>query len=360
MRPALKWSIAVLASGLVHAGAAAYLLAERPEQVEIAGSAAMEIALLGSFEEAFAAGEPAPDSETVEPVGTPDEAVQPRPAPETDMRETPAEAVEPVQAEPPPAEVTEPLAPQTPQPAQVLVPAEAVAPVERSAEAEPVEAATTAPEPAAETEPVETARARITPVKTAEALAPVEEIVIPDDVPLPTARPQPPKIWQAMVRPEKPRAREAPRKKAETPPKQRRKTQAAGQGGRAEQSTRRGEATGNERGRATAQGTGSRKQGAAGNAAVSNYPGKVARKLRRALRGVSRAARRDARRDVHVHFVVTRNGGLGSVRITQSSGSATLDKAALASVRRAAPFPPIPAAAGRSSWKFSVPLGLAR
>ncbi|MEQ8297309.1 MAG: TonB family protein [Nitratireductor sp.] len=350
MRPALKWSIAVLASGLVHAGAAAYLLAERPEQVEIAGSAAMEIALLGSFEDVFAAGEPVPDSAIVEPVDTPDEAVQPRPAPETEIRETPAEAVEPVQAEPRPAEVTEPLAPQTPQPAQVLVPADAVAPVERPAEAEP----------AAETEPVETARAQFTPVKTAEALAPVEEIVIPDDVPLPTARPQPPKIRQAMVRPEKPRAREAPRKKAETPRKQGRKTQAAGQGGRAEQSTRRGEATGNERGRAAAQGTGSREQGAAGNAAVSNYPGKVARKLRRALRGVSRAARRDARRDVHVHFVVTRNGALGSVRITQSSGSATLDKAALASVRRAAPFPPIPAAAARSSWKFSVPLGLAR
>ena len=346
MRPALKWSIAVLASGLVHAGAAAYLLAERPEQVEIAGSAAMEIALLGSFEDVFAAGEPVPDSAIVEPVDTPDEAVQPRPAPETEIRETPAEAVEPVQAEPRPAEVTAPLAPQTPQPAQVLVPAEAIAPVERSAEAEP----------AAETEPAVTARAQISPVKTAEALAPVEEIVIPDDVPLPTARPQPPKIRQAMVRPEKPRAREAPRKKAETPPKQGRKTQAAGQGGRAEQSTRRGEATGNERGRAAAQGTGSREQGAAGNAAVSNYPGKVARKLRRALRGVSRAARRS----VHVHFVVTRNGALGSVRITQSSGSATLDKAALASVRRAAPFPPIPAAAGRSSWKFSVPLGLAR
>lgn len=356
MRPALKWSIAVLASGLVHAGAAAYLLAERPEQVEIAGSAAMEIALLGSFEDVFAAGEPVPDSAIVEPVDTPDEAVQPRPAPETEIRETPAEAVEPVQAEPRPAEVTDPLAPQTPQPAQVLVPADAVAPVARTDEAEPVEASESATAP----EPAVTARAQISPVKTTEALAPVEEIVIPDDVPLPTARPQPPKIRQAMVRPEKPRAREAPRKKAETPPKQRRKTQAVGQGGRAEQSTRRGAATGNERGRAAAQGTGSREQGAAGNAAVSNYPGKVARKLRRALRGVSRAARRDARRDVHVHFVVTRNGALGSVRITQSSGSATLDKAALASVRRAAPFPPIPAAAARSSWKFSVPLGLAR
>ncbi|MEP5146724.1 MAG: TonB family protein, partial [Nitratireductor sp.] len=328
------------------------------------------------FEEAFAAGEPAPDSEIVEPVDTPaetaaareapagetvepDEAVQPRPIPETESREIAAraaDAAETTKAEPRVADVTEAVAPQAPQPAQVLVPAEAIAPVG----VEPVNAATTAPEPAPEAEPVETARARITPVKTAEALAPVEEIVIPDDVPLPTARPQPPKIRQATVRPEKPRAREAPRKKAETPPKQRRKTQAAGQGGRAEQSTRRGAATGNERGRAAAQGTGSRKQGASGNAAVSNYPGKVARKLRRALRGVSRAARRDARRDVHVHFVVTRNGGLGSVRITQSSGSATLDKAALASVRRAAPFPPIPAAAGRSSWKFSVPLGLAR
>ncbi|MGB3832040.1 MAG: TonB family protein, partial [Mesorhizobium sp.] len=98
----------------------------------------------------------------------------------------------------------------------------------------------------------------------------------------------------------------------------------------------------------------------AGNAAVSNYPGKVAARLRRAVRSISSLARMRARSDVQVAFVVDAGGGVGGIRVIRSSGSPELDQAALAVVRRAAPFPPIPPQAGRSSWAFTLPLGIAR
>ena len=178
----------------------------------------------------------------------------------------------------------------------------------------------------------------------------VEEIPLPVDAPLPTTRPKPPVVREAVVRP-----------KVEEPRAQRRQElrRPSGSGGQQDRDSRRGQADGSERGSASASGTG-RGGGQAGNAAVSNYPGQVASKLRRAVRNVPRGARSGARRDVHVAFVVTANGGLGSVRISQSSGSPELDQAALASVHRAAPFPPIPAGAGRNRWSFTVPLGLTR
>ena len=83
-------------------------------------------------------------------------------------------------------------------------------------------------------------------------------------------------------------------------------------------------------------------------------------KLRRAARGISRGARMKAQRDVHIAFVVNASGGPGGIRIVQSSGSAALDQAALDTVARAAPFPPIPPEAKRSSWRFTLPLGVAR
>jgi len=63
---------------------------------------------------------------------------------------------------------------------------------------------------------------------------------------------------------------------------------------------------------------------------------------------------------VQVRFVVGSSGDVGSVGLAASSGSPILDKAALAAVQRAAPFPPIPEGAGRSSWSFTVPLAFVR
>ena len=79
-----------------------------------------------------------------------------------------------------------------------------------------------------------------------------------------------------------------------------------------------------------------------GNAAVSNYPGQVMRKIQRAKR---RAAVKGV---AVVRFSIGENGALTSLSIARSSGSAKLDAVALAQLRRAAPFPPPPAGARRS------------
>ncbi|RSK41031.1 energy transducer TonB, partial [Rhodovulum iodosum] len=57
-----------------------------------------------------------------------------------------------------------------------------------------------------------------------------------------------------------------------------------------------------------------------------------------------------------VALEVRRDGRLASARLAESSGSALLDRAALASVRRAGPFPPAPVGLTRASYGFTLPL----
>ncbi|WP_420003846.1 TonB family protein [Arenibacterium sp. LLYu02] len=80
----------------------------------------------------------------------------------------------------------------------------------------------------------------------------------------------------------------------------------------------------------------------AGNAAVSNYPGLVMRQISR-----QRKPRTSIKGVAQVSFAIDANGGLASVRIAQSSGSAELDDLALRQIRQAAPFPPPPSGARR-------------
>jgi protein TonB len=98
----------------------------------------------------------------------------------------------------------------------------------------------------------------------------------------------------------------------------------------------------------TAQQAGS---GNGGDAEVAQYPGDVLRKLRRALRSTN-----GPRGEVVVRFTVLADGGVSAVSIGRSSGNAAVDQAGLATVSRAAPFPPIPPGANRSDWTFDVPL----
>jgi protein TonB len=58
-----------------------------------------------------------------------------------------------------------------------------------------------------------------------------------------------------------------------------------------------------------------------------------------------------------VSFVVRSDGDVSSVRLVRSSGSPDLDKTAVAIIRRAAPFPPIPPEADRATWAFTLPIG---
>lgn len=91
-----------------------------------------------------------------------------------------------------------------------------------------------------------------------------------------------------------------------------------------------------------------------GSAAASKYPGLVQAKVTRAAKYPSKA-RGDAG-EALVSFTVGASGTVTKVALARSSGNDALDHAALAAVDRAAPFPPIPEAAGRSSWSFTVPV----
>lgn len=217
-----------------------------------------------------------------------------------------------------------------------------------SADAEPVE-----PMPAAKAELVETKQVeKAEPAKSAS----VEAQTLQAEPRKAEAKQAKPAEKKAAAAKQKPEPKEAePGKKATATSADKPKS-SAGSGGKNQADAKRGQ---NSSGQSASSGGGG-KSSAAGNAAVSNYPGKVAAKLRRALRYPAEAKRQKLRGVVQVSFVVSASGGVGSIRLAASSGSPVLDKAALEAVRRAAPFPAIPANAGRSSWRFSVPLAFNR
>jgi len=89
-----------------------------------------------------------------------------------------------------------------------------------------------------------------------------------------------------------------------------------------------------------------------GNAAASNYPGKVYSKIARTRRrsaGVSGKAL--------VRFKVSSSGQLAGISIARSSGNGKVDNAAIAHVKRSAPFPKPPAGAKRT---FVIPIQFRR
>lgn len=382
---ATKWKAAVLCSCLLHAVVALAFLAAPDGRVLIEGAEDSGITMAGNAaEDQLSSGEIA-DLEDATRV-TLVTMLQPRPAESVaalavDERDA-VEATEPVasdaemtetvepepQAEMPAqslSEVVEPeigtpaagaLAPSLPQilAADTIEPAQdstVVSQVEAEPEAQDVSrppAAIEIPLPDVADEPL----AAISPDQAA-----LDE-PLPDDVPVPSPRPTP------VARTEKPATGAAQEPKPQPAPKKQpgradTGNSRAGNGGANATDSKRGRADGQQQGSASVTGKAGQ-QSAPGNAAVSNYPGKVAAKLRRAVRGVPASARRQARNDVHVSFVVSASGEIASARILRSSGSAELDEAALAVVRRAAPFPPIPPEAGRSNWSFALPLGLAR
>ncbi|KJZ19316.1 energy transducer TonB family protein [Loktanella sp. S4079] len=86
----------------------------------------------------------------------------------------------------------------------------------------------------------------------------------------------------------------------------------------------------------------------ASNAAVTNYPGQVMRRLSR--------ARRPRTRDqgaALVAFQISANGGLASARIARSSGSSEIDQMAIQLVNRASPFPAPPPGA-RTQFQIEI------
>ena len=351
-----------------HAGAAWLALGRAdamPTESVAGGAIEIDMAALGfAAADQVAAGVQA---ETVEPVETPTAD-----ATETAVAAEAVERAEPVRQTTEADRATEveraaQAARVLPGPAETLTAtrpeAGDVPPIE-SPRASEVTIAALAPAPLTEAEPAaETPHAVPAPVQQAE---PVEEDEVAALVHVPLPTPRPDHTPAAMPQAEKPRAEPqrqpesqrtepAPTKKqAQTPAKPR----PSGSGGQNQTDARKGTAAGTEAARAAEQG---KSAGArAGNAAVTNYPGQVASRLRRALRVPAAARRERPASDVHVAFTVDRSGGVSGIRIARSSGSGVIDQVAIDTVRRAAPFPPIPDGAGRSSWAFTVPLGLKR
>ncbi|WP_375174010.1 TonB family protein [Pseudooceanicola sp.] len=333
--------LALATAGALHAAVALALYRDEPILVE--GAAGGQTAQIGSSFTDMSAGtmspEPAEDiTEEVDPdpVETPEaEEIEP----ETEITEV--ETAEPVETE-----------------AEAVETAEQAEPVENTEHAEPVEtpqaeqmaalvpvtpegtlaAVPEQPDPIpAEPEALQAAKPE--PVETAPVPEPAETITAQTDGPITEMSKRPVMRDPAM---------ETPIKRAEKPkPKPKPKPKQAPQGN-AEQTAKAGSVSGSENARAKSQGVDNARGTEAGNAAASNYPGLVSRKLAR-VRKPSVGRRGTA----YVAFSVTPSGGLGSVSLARSSGSPQIDKAALSMVRRAAPFPRPPAGAQRN---FSVPI----
>lgn len=300
--------------------------------IEIAGDAGGVEASIGSSFADMAAGVMTPDAaqevtkETSPKEVTAQDAPEDKAAdvpPEETARDVPENAAKPQVAE---ANAVEP-------------PKETGEPVETRPVAQ-AELAPRAPVTALEATPQETAQA-VQPQTQDETLAPV------DEAPTAVTRSLRPKTrsadFEKQHEPEPPKvAKAAPKKKAQRTTQAKPKPQPKGN---AQQNAQTGATTGSQRAKAsTSQGTG--KTQATGNAAASNYPGEVMRKISRVPR-----PRVGSRGTAVVAFRIAANGGLAGISIARSSGSSKLDQAALRIIRRAAPFPPPPRGARRS---FSI------
>jgi len=305
MNNTVKWTGAIVLSLLAHAGAAKlFEPSDKQENALVAGGEAMEVAVLGNaFEEMIQAGDP---TEAIEPEEVEPEEVEPTPV---EVAEVP-----PIQSE----ITAESPSDIVPTEADVILPAEEISPIVAE---QPEITATVAP----------------------------AETVIPEEKPEEVVEPEPEKKPEAKKEPEK----EKPKKK---PVKKR-----AGDAGKSEVAQKKGQADGAENAEAN---TANGKKGAvsqqSGNANLSNYDGKVRSKLNRAFRYPAQAERERLRGIAQVQFTLSANGSVSNVRIAKSAGSPILDQAVLEAVRRASPFPKIPAAAGLSSRTFTVPMQFTR
>ena len=296
-----KWTVAIIASGLLHAAvAAAFLIAsagtfDSSNAIQSEGTDQSGADVVGSDLDGQAPGavdvtlvsDPRPPEPKAVPAAPPTEAPQPVEHPEAPK--SPPEAVK--------------QAIDSPHMLTAATPRQDDQSVTKSSE--PPTA------PAAPTQSTEASPADAPPAETPVAQPPV-----------PTARP----------------------------------SASAGVGGTSNTNDSRGAADGEERDASVVASKG-KKQAAAGNAMESRYSGEIQKKLAKANRRVSKAVQAKAQNNARVVFVVMADGSIGDVQLAESSGSAELDEFALKLVRQQAPFPPIPTETGRSSWVFRARIG---
>lgn len=275
------------------------------------------------------------ETETPEPVR---DAVEDPIEPETVAAREPVEPVESV----PDNEQTA-IEPQTTAPPAPVKPAEDVPDTTAAPELNVETADTVTPDlvapPKAE-EVDESADPKPMVATKPEEMAPEARKLL--TVPLPKPKPPvPPKTKVAEPVKKKPVKKvQQPKRKATTKPAQKRQT--SGSHKQAQPNRKPGD--------------GGRNKSATGKANISNYMGRVASRLQRQKRYPKAAKRKKIQGTVVVSFTIRRNGSVAGVRIARRSGHAMLDKEVLAMVRRASPFPPIPANAGRNTITVTVPI----
>jgi protein TonB len=105
-------------------------------------------------------------------------------------------------------------------------------------------------------------------------------------------------------------------------------------------------------------GQGGRQTLGAGQASMSTYSARVLAHLRRHKRYPQDATSRSG--TVKLVFVVAANGKVVTAKIAARSGNPAFDREALATLRRAAPFPAFPKGVAKRSLTFSVPIRFTR
>lgn len=312
--------LALPGSALVHAGAVGLLFVGFvwPDAEDAAAPAPMTVSIISTSTVASNATEivasdsnissvSAGSTETIEPTT---ETLDPLP-PDDAIAEAPPDTAQPVEA----------------QPVERLDVA-AIDPIELSSIAE--SALTVAPLAAAEppppADPVEPQAVATTPPSPS-----LEPESVEDAVTLPTPRSERP--------PDRPRPQQPPRQT----PQRKDPPRAQQQGNSGNSSADSAAAAGGAPQRPSNTGSG-------GSAEVARYPSQVIGKLRRAMRSIG------TRGEVVVRFTLLGGGQVSGISVARSSGNAQVDAAGLALVQRAAPYPPIPAGAGRDNWTFDVPL----
>lgn len=321
-----KWTMAILVSLAAHAGAAVLML-PREEEAMIAGGAPIEVAVVGdSFRDTIEAGSPEEDA-ALTPLDEQTDAVQPA---ETEIAAaSPLET--PLAPEATPSEIapesTEPVGPEAladvaPSEADVLLPADAVPPL-----------AAEDPEIVA-------------------SLPPAEVVPLPRPEP-PRPAPAPPEPAKVAEAPPKPKQADSKPDRATKPTPARPKRGEKGQAAVRETRGRPDEA---ETGRSsTASGGDGARVATLGNAAQSNYKGKVQDRVNRLASRLARKNRTGINGTTLVAFAVTRGGGATGVRLTRSTGSPELDAAIVSGIKGLS-FPSFPAGYSEPTWTFTMPI----
>jgi protein TonB len=186
--------------------------------------------------------------------------------------------------------------------------------------------------------------ASINPLATVQPVAAREPVKVANLNPMP--EPIVEEVVEAPPVPAPRIVRKTVEKPTEKPVEKKQPKQVAslGNGGEAEADSAAAKAAGGTSGKVVTAGKGT----------IDAYEGKVRAKFLKALRKP-----KDAKRgEVRVIFRLDANGRVIKSKLSRSSGDDKLDQAALAAIERAAPYPPIPAGAGKSTWDITIPIGI--